>query len=73
MNRAISTAGALPDDLPGIPSVDPADPPAHAVTVVGAGRQRLLLPAVPGRPFHLRAVRLDRVDPHGSTVRTAWP
>lgn len=34
-------------------------------------RQRLLLPAVPGRPFHLRADWLDRVDPHGATVRIA--
>ncbi|MEU6016621.1 FAD-dependent oxidoreductase [Streptomyces sp. NPDC047515] len=32
-------------------------------------RQRLLLPAVPGHPFHLRADWLDRVDPHGATVR----
>ncbi|MGW1108180.1 hypothetical protein [Streptomyces sp. NPDC002540] len=71
MNRAISAAGALPDDLPGIPSAGPADPPADDVTVVGAGRQRLLLPAVPGRPLHLRAVWLDRFGPHGSTVRTA--
>ncbi|MFE7353181.1 FAD-dependent oxidoreductase [Streptomyces sp. NPDC057543] len=34
-------------------------------------RQRLLLPAVPGRPFRLRADWLDRVDPHGATVRIA--
>ncbi|MFI6728405.1 FAD-dependent oxidoreductase [Streptomyces atratus] len=34
-------------------------------------RQRLLLPAAPGRPFHLRADWLDRVDPHGTTVRIA--
>ncbi|MFG2630159.1 NAD(P)/FAD-dependent oxidoreductase [Streptomyces sp. NPDC048473] len=34
-------------------------------------RQRLLLPAEPGRPFHLRADWLDRVDPHGATVRIA--
>ncbi|MFF2330609.1 MULTISPECIES: FAD-dependent oxidoreductase [unclassified Streptomyces] len=32
-------------------------------------RQRLLLPALPGRPIHLRADWLDRVDPHGSAVR----
>ncbi|MER5895777.1 FAD-dependent oxidoreductase [Streptomyces sp. NPDC001876] len=32
-------------------------------------RQRLLLPAVPGRPFHLAAAWLDRVDPHGAPVR----
>lgn len=32
-------------------------------------RQRLLLPAVPGRPVHLAAGWLDRVDPHGSPVR----
>ncbi|WP_371666095.1 MULTISPECIES: hypothetical protein [unclassified Streptomyces] len=32
-------------------------------------RQRLLLPAVPGRPFRLRADWLDRVDPHGATAR----
>ncbi|MFE2023144.1 FAD-dependent oxidoreductase [Streptomyces sp. NPDC059499] len=32
-------------------------------------RQRLLLPAVPGRPFHLTAAWLDRVDPHGAPVR----
>ncbi|MER8089191.1 hypothetical protein ABTZ57_29815 [Streptomyces sp. NPDC094048] len=69
-DRTIGTAGALPDDLPGILSADPADPPAYDVTVVGAGR-RLLLPAVPGRSFRLRAVRLDRVDPHGATVRIA--
>ncbi|MFE5093357.1 hypothetical protein ACFRCI_24115 [Streptomyces sp. NPDC056638] len=31
-------------------------------------RRRLLLPAVPGRPFRLRADRPDRVDPHGTTV-----
>ncbi|MFB7188169.1 hypothetical protein ACFC0C_14165 [Streptomyces sp. NPDC056178] len=69
-DRAISTAGARPDDLPVIPSADPADPTAYDVTVVGAGRQRLLLPAVPGRSFRL-AVRLDRTDPHGATVRIA--
>ncbi|MFE3899770.1 hypothetical protein ACFXPY_05220 [Streptomyces sp. NPDC059153] len=34
-------------------------------------RRRLLLPAVPGRPFHLRADRPDRADPHGTTVRIA--
>ncbi|WP_327371512.1 FAD-dependent oxidoreductase [Streptomyces sp. NBC_01217] len=34
-------------------------------------RQRLLLPAVPGRPFHLRADWLDRADPRGTTVRIA--
>lgn len=34
-------------------------------------RQRLLLPAVPGRPFPLRADWLDRFDPHGATVRIA--
>ncbi|MFJ7496698.1 hypothetical protein ACIQZB_37150 [Streptomyces sp. NPDC097727] len=37
-------------------------------------RQRLLLPAAPGRPFHLRADlpdRPDRVDPHGTAVRIA--
>ncbi|MCX4736190.1 FAD-dependent oxidoreductase [Streptomyces sp. NBC_01363] len=34
-------------------------------------RQRLLLPAVPDRAFHLRADWLDRVDPHGGTVRIA--
>ncbi|MFF1836519.1 FAD/NAD(P)-binding oxidoreductase [Streptomyces sp. NPDC058231] len=34
-------------------------------------RQRLLLPAVPDRPFRLRADWLDRVDPHGGTVRIA--
>lgn len=32
-------------------------------------RQRLLLPAVPDRPFHLRGDWLDRADPHGGTVR----
>ncbi|MEV5678231.1 MULTISPECIES: NAD(P)/FAD-dependent oxidoreductase [unclassified Streptomyces] len=32
-------------------------------------RQRLLLPAVPGRAFHLGAGWLGRVDPRGSTVR----
>lgn len=32
-------------------------------------RQRLPLPATPGRPFRLRADWLDRVDPHGATVR----
>lgn len=32
-------------------------------------RQRLLLPAVPGRPFALAADWLDRVDPHGAPVR----
>ncbi|MFD9497733.1 FAD-dependent oxidoreductase [Streptomyces sp. NPDC060035] len=32
-------------------------------------RQRLLLPAVPGQPFHLAAGWLDRVDPHGPPVR----
>lgn len=32
-------------------------------------RQRLLLPAEPNRPFRLRADWLDRVDPHGGTVR----
>ncbi|MFI8435290.1 NAD(P)/FAD-dependent oxidoreductase [Streptomyces sp. NPDC079020] len=32
-------------------------------------RQRLLLPAVPGRPFHLGAGWLERADPHGGTVR----
>ncbi|MFF8614298.1 FAD-dependent oxidoreductase [Streptomyces sp. NPDC015350] len=32
-------------------------------------RQRLLRPAVPGLPFHLRADWLDRVDPGGGTVR----
>lgn len=32
-------------------------------------RQRLLLPAVPGLPFHLAAGWLDRVDPHGPPVR----
>ncbi|MFI6059786.1 hypothetical protein [Streptomyces sp. NPDC051286] len=31
-------------------------------------RQRLL-PAEPHRPFRLRADRVDRVDPHGGTVR----
>ena len=31
--------------------------------------QRLLLPAVPGRPFHLAADWTDRVDPHGAPVR----
>ncbi|MFJ7200409.1 MULTISPECIES: FAD-dependent oxidoreductase [unclassified Streptomyces] len=34
-------------------------------------RQRLLLPALPDRAFHLRAEWLDRVDPHGGTVRIA--
>ncbi|MFF9349236.1 FAD-dependent oxidoreductase [Streptomyces sp. NPDC014734] len=34
-------------------------------------RRRLLLPAVPGHPFHLSADWVDRVDPHGSTVRIA--
>ncbi|MFG2561142.1 hypothetical protein [Streptomyces sp. NPDC048496] len=29
----------------------------------------LLLPAEPHRPFRLRADWLDRVDPHGGTVR----
>ncbi|MFF9570041.1 FAD-dependent oxidoreductase [Streptomyces sp. NPDC014685] len=32
-------------------------------------RQRLLRPAVPGLPFHLRAHWPDRVDPGGGTVR----
>ncbi|MEU5719313.1 FAD-dependent oxidoreductase [Streptomyces sp. NPDC020403] len=32
-------------------------------------RQRLLLPAVPGRPLHLAAGWLDRVDPLGPAVR----
>ncbi|MET9660511.1 FAD-dependent oxidoreductase [Streptomyces sp. NPDC006510] len=32
-------------------------------------RQRLLLPAVPGRPFHLRGDWLDLADPRGGTVR----
>ncbi|MFB6778301.1 FAD-dependent oxidoreductase [Streptomyces sp. NPDC056352] len=32
-------------------------------------RQRLLLPAEPNRSFRLRADWLDRVDPHGGTVR----
>lgn len=32
-------------------------------------RQRLLLPARPGHPFHLSADWLDRADPHGGTVR----
>ncbi|MFC9624308.1 hypothetical protein ACFTXM_31465 [Streptomyces sp. NPDC056930] len=44
------------------------------MTVVGAAhlhRRRLLLPAVPGPPFHLRADRPDRVYPHGTTVRIA--
>ncbi|MFJ9682750.1 NAD(P)/FAD-dependent oxidoreductase [Streptomyces sp. NPDC101194] len=50
--------------------------PASPLLVVRQGgrelhRQRLLLPAVPGRPFHLRADWLDRVDPHGPTVRIA--
>ncbi|MET8176928.1 NAD(P)/FAD-dependent oxidoreductase [Streptomyces clavifer] len=31
-------------------------------------RQRLLLPAVPGRPLHLAAGWLDRVDPEGPAV-----
>ncbi|MFE2933453.1 FAD-dependent oxidoreductase [Streptomyces sp. NPDC059278] len=34
-------------------------------------RQRLLLPAVPDRPFHLRGDWLDRADPHGGTVRVS--
>ncbi|MER5556566.1 FAD-dependent oxidoreductase [Streptomyces sp. NPDC002793] len=34
-------------------------------------RQRLLLPAVPGRSFTLAADWLDRVDPAGSSVRIA--
>ncbi|MFE8008836.1 NAD(P)/FAD-dependent oxidoreductase [Streptomyces sp. NPDC057418] len=32
-------------------------------------RQWLLLPAVPGRPFHLTAGWLDRIDPDGPAVR----
>ncbi|MFF9688803.1 FAD-dependent oxidoreductase [Streptomyces sp. NPDC014623] len=32
-------------------------------------RQRLLSPAVPGRPFRLAADWVDRVDPHGASVR----
>ncbi|MCM2410296.1 FAD-dependent oxidoreductase [Streptomyces sp. RKAG290] len=32
-------------------------------------RQRLLLPARPGHPFHLSADWLDRADPHGAAVR----
>ncbi|MEV3931341.1 FAD-dependent oxidoreductase [Streptomyces sp. NPDC049944] len=32
-------------------------------------RQRILLPAVPGRPFALAADWLDRVDAHGAPVR----
>ncbi|MFE9725887.1 FAD-dependent oxidoreductase [Streptomyces sp. NPDC005794] len=32
-------------------------------------RQRMLLPAVPGRPFRLAADWLDRVDPDGTSVR----
>lgn len=32
-------------------------------------RQRLLLPARPGLPFHLSADWLDRADPHGDAVR----
>ncbi|WP_406431792.1 hypothetical protein [Streptomyces sp. NBC_01589] len=32
-------------------------------------RERLLLPAVPNRSFRLRGDWLDRVDPHGGTVR----
>ncbi|WP_405386726.1 FAD-dependent oxidoreductase [Streptomyces sp. NBC_01102] len=32
-------------------------------------RQRLLLPAVPGRPLHLAAGWTDRVDPEGPAVR----
>ena len=32
-------------------------------------RQRLLRVVEPGRPFHLRADWLDRIDPHGTTVR----
>lgn len=32
-------------------------------------RQRSLLPAVPGRPLHLAADWVDRVDPHGTSVR----
>ncbi|MDQ0792616.1 FAD/NAD(P)-binding oxidoreductase [Streptomyces sp. B1I3] len=36
-------------------------------------RQRLLVPAVPGRPFHLAAEWLDRVDPHGPPVRITVP
>ncbi|MEU1125762.1 FAD-dependent oxidoreductase [Streptomyces sp. NPDC005899] len=36
-------------------------------------RQRLLLPAVPGRPFHLAAEWLDHVDPHGPPVRVTVP
>ncbi|MGW2087191.1 hypothetical protein [Streptomyces sp. NPDC001880] len=34
-------------------------------------RQRLLPSALPERAFHLRAEWLDRVDPHGGTVRIA--
>ncbi|MFJ4964603.1 NAD(P)/FAD-dependent oxidoreductase [Streptomyces sp. NPDC088729] len=32
-------------------------------------RQRLLLPAVPGRSFHLGARWLERIDPYGPAVR----
>ncbi|MFD3652873.1 FAD-dependent oxidoreductase [Streptomyces sp. NPDC058620] len=32
-------------------------------------RQRLLLPALPGRPLHLGAGWLERIDPHGAPVR----
>ncbi|MEU0833371.1 hypothetical protein [Streptomyces sp. NPDC005969] len=32
-------------------------------------RSGSLLPAEPNRPFRLRADRVDRVDPHGGTVR----
>ncbi|WP_328907095.1 NAD(P)/FAD-dependent oxidoreductase [Streptomyces sp. NBC_00234] len=32
-------------------------------------RQRLLLPVLPGHPFHLGAGWLERIDPHGSAVR----
>ncbi|MFB8035946.1 NAD(P)/FAD-dependent oxidoreductase, partial [Streptomyces sp. NPDC056004] len=34
-------------------------------------RQRLLLPAVPDRPLHLRGDWLDRADPGGGTVRVS--
>ncbi|MFC9245841.1 FAD-dependent oxidoreductase [Streptomyces sp. NPDC057136] len=32
-------------------------------------RQRLLLPALPGRPLYVGAGWLERIDPHGTTVR----
>jgi hypothetical protein len=45
--------------------------PLLAVTQDGRElhRRRLLLPAVPGRPFHLAAGWLDQVDPGGASVR----